>query len=162
MQEGRVGVVDLESFYLIPPRGPEERPSKRRTEMPRARRGVKQSWSENASTISTETLWAGLIAIAIHFPSLWLHPRGCGISVPCAGMEPVSPVLEAWSHNHWVIREISFFNTLLHLLLLSASVTFLNLCQLGSLFAAVLSTWDSFLYTSALSLTPSSTETPSV
>ena len=29
----------------------------------------------------------------------------CGILVPQPGIEPVPPVVEAWSPNHWTARE---------------------------------------------------------
>ena len=29
-----------------------------------------------------------------------------GILVPQAGLEPVAPVVEAWSLNHWTTREV--------------------------------------------------------
>ena len=29
----------------------------------------------------------------------------CGILVPQPGMEPVPPTMEAWSLNHWTVRE---------------------------------------------------------
>ena len=30
----------------------------------------------------------------------------CGISVLPPGIEPVPPVMEAWSLNHWTTREV--------------------------------------------------------
>ena len=30
----------------------------------------------------------------------------CGILVPQPGIKPMSPVLEAWSLNHWTTREV--------------------------------------------------------
>ena len=30
----------------------------------------------------------------------------CGILVPQPGIEPVFPAVEAWSLNHWTVREI--------------------------------------------------------
>ena len=30
----------------------------------------------------------------------------CGILVPRPGIEPVPPVVEAWSLNHWTAREV--------------------------------------------------------
>ena len=30
----------------------------------------------------------------------------CGIFTPQQGMDPVTPALEAWSLNHWTIREV--------------------------------------------------------
>ena len=36
----------------------------------------------------------------------WPHPAACGILVPQQGMEPVNPVLEAWSLNHWTLSSM--------------------------------------------------------
>ena len=36
----------------------------------------------------------------------WLHCAACGILVPPPRIEPMPPVLEAWSLNHWTAREV--------------------------------------------------------
>ena len=53
-----------------------------------------------------------------------MHHIACGILVPQPGIEPLSPELEAWSLNHWALREVplpryfygslSFFLSLSH------------------------------------------------
>ena len=97
-------VVDLK-VCLNTPRGPEERPNDIGQKC-QGQKVAKQSRFEDASTITTKALWDRLIAIFmfIHFLFLWLHHRGCGISVPWAGIEPVSLALES-------SISISFFNT---------------------------------------------------
>ena len=35
----------------------------------------------------------------------WLFHRAYGILVPQSGIESVTPAVEAWSLNHWTIRE---------------------------------------------------------
>ena len=35
----------------------------------------------------------------------------CGILVPQAGIEPVTPVVEAQSLNHWTTREVLAFTS---------------------------------------------------
>ena len=32
----------------------------------------------------------------------------CGTLVPCPGIEPVPPAVEAWSLNHWTTREVPY------------------------------------------------------
>ena len=34
------------------------------------------------------------------------HREACGILLPCPGIKPVSPSVEAWSPNHWTAREV--------------------------------------------------------
>ena len=40
------------------------------------------------------------------FLRFWLCHTACGILVPCPGIEPMLPELEAWSLNHWTTREV--------------------------------------------------------
>ena len=35
-----------------------------------------------------------------------VHHMACGILVPQPGVEPMSPTVEAQSHNHWTAREV--------------------------------------------------------
>ena len=35
----------------------------------------------------------------------WLDCTACGILVSRAGIEPLSPVLEVWSPNHWTAKK---------------------------------------------------------
>ena len=35
----------------------------------------------------------------------WPRQAACGILAPWTGVEPVPPAVEAWSPNHWTIRE---------------------------------------------------------
>ena len=42
------------------------------------------------------------------FFSLWLPRAACEIFVPQAGIEPMSPALEAQNLNHWTAREVPF------------------------------------------------------
>ena len=37
---------------------------------------------------------------------LWPCCTACGILVPRPGIEPTPPALEAWSPNHWMVREV--------------------------------------------------------
>ena len=41
---------------------------------------------------------------AKHFVGFF-SPLACGILVPQPGIEPMPPAVEAWSPNHWPIRE---------------------------------------------------------
>ena len=38
-----------------------------------------------------------------------VHHVACGILVPQPGAEPMSPTVEAQSHNHWTTREVMEF-----------------------------------------------------
>ena len=38
---------------------------------------------------------------------VWLHHVGCRILVPRPGIEPGTPVVEAWSPKHWTTREVT-------------------------------------------------------
>ena len=46
-----------------------------------------------------------LIKYQIFF-AFWMHSMACGILVPQAGIEHVSPVVEAWSFNYCTTREV--------------------------------------------------------
>ena len=46
---------------------------------------------------------------------LGLRRTACGILVPRPGIEPVPPVVEAWSPNHWTAREVPTFSFLRNL-----------------------------------------------
>ena len=35
-----------------------------------------------------------------------------GILVPCPGIEPAPPAMEAWSLNHWTTMQVSLFTFL--------------------------------------------------
>lgn len=35
-----------------------------------------------------------------------MHHMACGILVSQPGVEPMSPTVEAQSHNHWTAREV--------------------------------------------------------
>ena len=52
--------------------------------------------------------WISYTYIHIHsfiFIIFWLFHRAYGILVPQSGIESVTPAVEAWSLNHWTIRE---------------------------------------------------------
>ena len=34
------------------------------------------------------------------------HREACGFLLPCPGIKPMSPAVEAWSPNHWTAREV--------------------------------------------------------
>jgi len=38
-------------------------------------------------------------------------PVACGILVPCPGIEPMPPALDAQNLNHWIAREVSAIST---------------------------------------------------
>ena len=47
-----------------------------------------------------------LFKLSLFFVCLfWPHCTARGILVPRPGVEPGSPVVEAWSPNHWTTRE---------------------------------------------------------
>ena len=45
----------------------------------------------------------------IYYFSIVLCHMACGILVPWAGIEPMTPALEVWSLNHWTTREVPKF-----------------------------------------------------
>ena len=47
-----------------------------------------------------------LFLITISFSCFWPCCAAGGVSVPWAGMEPLPPLLGAWSLNHWTTREV--------------------------------------------------------
>ena len=59
-------------------------------------------------------MFHGIVFNTVHthffFFFFWLHHKACGILASCPGIEPVSPVMEAWSLKHWTTREIPLNN----------------------------------------------------
>ena len=46
------------------------------------------------------------LSVTSDFFFFWLHHMACGIVVPWPVIKPASPVVEAWSLNHWTTREV--------------------------------------------------------
>ena len=40
----------------------------------------------------------------------WLYHVACGIFIPPPWIEPISPVMEVRSLNHWTVREVPKIN----------------------------------------------------
>lgn len=85
-------MVDLKASTNTP-RGPEERPNDAGQKC-QGQNGVKQSWSEDASTITTETLWDWADCHSHSFFFSLAAPQGMwdlsslcrdGTCIPCAG-----------------------------------------------------------------------------
>ena len=51
-------------------------------------------------------LWSTPWSLCFYFSIFWLHPGACGIPVPGAGIEPVSPAVKVQWPNHWITREV--------------------------------------------------------
>ena len=70
------------------------------------------------------TLWDFIfILLLLFFLIFWLCRAVCGILGPRPGIEPVPPVLAAWSLNHWTTREVRRHGILNSLFLEADKVT---------------------------------------
>ena len=65
---------------------------------------------------TVETIWTLNATKAsvffLIFKNFWSSPTARGILVLWPGMEPMLPVLEAWSLNHWTTREVPLYQLL--------------------------------------------------
>ena len=91
--------------------------------------------------VSTENSAASLMGIPSYLTSyfsflfffyLWPYLEACRILFPWLGMEPSPPAVQAWSPNHWSIREVptSYFS-FAAFNILSLSLTFDYLMSLS-------------------------------
>ena len=58
-----------------------------------------KAWGVNSCWVR-DFLWVFCFLI------FWLHHKACGILVQQVGIEPAAPEVEAWSLNHWPVREV--------------------------------------------------------
>ena len=64
--------------------------------------------SKTGSKISWVHVNNWLLKLRLSFFFFWLHLEACGILVPRPGMEPepVPPIVEVWTVDHWTTREV--------------------------------------------------------
>ena len=81
-------------------------------------RGLCRRHAQNCELLAVSELWpSGGICSSLHFKlnfffffnfMFWSYHVACGILVLWPGIEPSPPMVEAWSLNHWTIREFPF------------------------------------------------------